>query len=199
MEEVCKHLVNEGKKLNITLLKHKWKYTHPEVYVNGIKKQNEYFRSNRTIPIYGFTRKAMDYLHQELISEENILNVCSTPNTTTHGRWNVYTTANKFKETTQWLQGNIKKLYQEFCEDKMNDDDVPVDLIQEVKFNSVISFDPPKKDIYLDMQRANLAQHTSTPVVATPAPATPTRDNVSARVASGVDAARAAAQATRVS
>ena len=48
-------------------------------------------------------------------------------------------------------------------------------------------------------QRANLAQHTSTPVVATPAPATPTRDNVSARVASRVDAVRAAAQATRVS
>ena len=49
------------------------------------------------------------------------------------------------------------------------------------------------------MQRANLAQHSSTPVVATPAPATPTRDNVSARVASRVDAVRAAAQATRVS
>ena len=161
MDEVCKHLVNEGKKLNVTLLKHKWKYTHPEVYVNGIKKQNEYFRSIRTIPIYGITRKAMDYLHQELISEENILNVCSTPNTTTHGRWNVYTTASRFKETTQWLQENIQKLYQKFCADKMSDDDVPLDFIQEVKFNSVISFDPPKKDIYLDDATSSVSKYSN--------------------------------------
>ena len=45
IEEVCKHLMTNGKKHNVTLLKHKWKNTYPKVYINGIKKQNEHIRS----------------------------------------------------------------------------------------------------------------------------------------------------------
>ena len=45
MDAVCKHLANNGKKLDITLLKHKWKHTHPDVYINGMKKQNEHIHN----------------------------------------------------------------------------------------------------------------------------------------------------------
>ena len=109
-EIACDYLTKTGQTMNITLMKHKWRYTNPNVYINGIKKQNEFIQNIRTIPVYGITREAMERIYDTLITKEEIIEISQTAKTTEYGRWNVYTTI----KTLQLPQNGYKTIFEKF-------------------------------------------------------------------------------------
>ena len=159
-ETVCDYLTKMGQTNNITLLKHKWKYTNPNVYVNGIRKQNEFIQAIRTIPVYGITNKAMDCLYDTLVTNENILDISPTPKTKEYGRWNVYTTMKHFEATTNFLKTNLPDIYQNCCTGNVSPDEVPKHFVPEVKFNSPVIFQTTK-DPHLDCATLSLTNYSS--------------------------------------
>ena len=163
VEAVCDHLTKRSKKTNTTILKHKWKYTHPDVYTNGIKKQNEYIKQIRTIPVYGIIEEAMDYLYQPLLSNEHIIDISPTAKTTTCGRWNVYTTAANFESTTKWIQTNLKTLYMKHCNGSFPKSIVPDHFVPEVKFNTTVEFQNHKHDRHLENATSSVSSYHSSP------------------------------------
>ena len=70
INKVSAHIAKQAKPLNLVLIKHQWKFSNPEIYSNGIKKQNEFIGNIRTIPIYGITSEAMTLLYPELMTNE---------------------------------------------------------------------------------------------------------------------------------
>ena len=160
--EVCDYIAKMSQTMNTTLLKHKWKYTNSDVYINGIKKQNEHIQQIRTIPIYGIIEEAMDYLYQPLLSNKHVIDVSPTAKTPRYGRWNVYTKAENFECTTKWLQTNLKALYQEHC-NPVHPSQVPASFIPEVKFNSTVDFQTQKKDQHLANARSAVSSYSSSP------------------------------------
>ena len=161
LADVCDYLATTGPKLDVTLIKHKWKYSNPEVYINGIKKQNEYAREIRTIPIYGISRDAMDHLDEKLRSNNHIIDISPTSRTTTHGRWNAYTTAKHFEKTTKWLIENLQEMFDRYCKNMISTSNTPQNFIPEVKFNSTISFPAPQKDPHIDNATSAVSKYNS--------------------------------------
>ena len=159
-EDVYNYLLPTGQDTDITLIKHKWKYSNPEVYINGIRKQNETIRDIRTIPLYGITRNEMTHLQDTLRSHANIIDISPTAKTTDQGRWNIYTKTTNFASTTTWLTDNIKQIYNEHCKDIVSDQDTPNHFTPEIRFNSTISFRPQNKDPHLDSASTSLSKYS---------------------------------------
>ena len=162
-EAVCDYLTEVGKSNDVALLKHKWKHTNSDVYINGIHKQNELLQNIRTIPIYGIDDATMNSLYDTLISKEKIINVAATNKTTEYGRWNVYTLMENFGSTTEWLQNNLKQMYSKCRKDHMISSEVPKHFVQEVKFNTTISFPPTTKDPHLESATSSVRKYNSSP------------------------------------
>ena len=160
-KDVCDYLTKTGQRINITLMKHKWRYTNPEVYINGIKKQNKFTQNIRTIPIYGVTREAMRRIYNTIITKDDIIEVSQTAKTDENGRWNVYTTTKNFATTTQWLQDNLQEIYDKHCKDLTLD--VPSHFTQEVRFNSTVTFHTQKNDPHLDIATSSLSGYSTSP------------------------------------
>ena len=137
INKVSNYIAKRGKHLNQVFIKHQWKHTNTETYINGIKKQNEFMDNIRTIPIYGITTAAMNVLYQTLTTNKNILDISPTGKTNSHGRWNAYTQLETFETTTKWLQQNLLTIYNRECRDNI---DIPDNFKVEVKFNTTINF-----------------------------------------------------------
>ena len=164
-EAVCNYLTKVGKSNNVTLLKHKWKYTNSDVYTNGIRKQNELIQNIRTIPIYGIDDATMESLYDTLVLKEEIINVTATNKTGEYGRWNVYTLLKDFGSTTEWLQHNLKQMYNECRKDCMITSEVPHHFVQEVKFNTTINFSSKINDPHLESATSSVSKYSSSPAL----------------------------------
>ena len=162
VEEVCNYITTTGQDLEITLIKHKWKYTHHNVYVNGIRKQNDFIDKIRTVPIYGITNDVMNHLYSELTSKETILDVSATSKTREFGRWNVYTTMDKFETTTKWLENNLQDIYNECLKDMKSEETIPDHFVPEVKFNTNIKFGT-SPDPHLEIATSSVHSYSSYP------------------------------------
>ena len=160
-EGVCNYISSTGQHIDVPLMKHKWKYSNPEVYINGIRKQNEFIRNIRTIPLYGITSNEMTNLQESLQSNTNIINISPTAKTTEHGRWNIYTKTTNFADTTKWLTDNIQKMYNDHCKDNISDADAPNHFTPEIRFNSTISFQTRNKDPHLDSASSSVSKYSS--------------------------------------
>ena len=140
--EISNYIAHSSREYGHTFIKYKWKYTHPEVFVNAINKQNDFINSIRTIPIYGITNAAMSTMHDELLKKKEILEISGTSKTTELGRWNIYTKLTNFHSTIKWLQINLIKLYDNLQSDVKKE--TPVNFQPEVRFNTTIVFDHDK-------------------------------------------------------
>ena len=121
IEDISNYIAHTSREYGHTFIKYRWKYTHPEVFVNAINKQNDFINNIRTTPIYGITNAAMSSMYKELIKKKEILEIGATSKTTDFGRWNIYTKLSNFHSTTKWLQINLTKLY----------DNLPLDVKKE--------------------------------------------------------------------
>ena len=160
LNEVTTYVAETCKEFDQTFLNYMWKYSHPMVFVNGIKKQNSLVNNIRTIPIYGIIPDAMNYLYPIIAQRANILDISSTSRTPSLGRWNVYTTSSKFEEETKWLQKNLQKLYED--KSKHDQGDVPTDFVPEVRFNTTITFASKQTDPLIDAAEKSLRSFSHT-------------------------------------
>ena len=147
--------------MNTTMIKHKWKYTNPDVYINGIRKQNEAVGSIQTIPVYGITNKAMKYIQDKIISKDEIIDISPAAKTAEYGRWNVYTTAETFEKTAKWLENNLQTLYNDHCTGRLAKTDVPEHFVPEVKFNNIMKFNAPTPDNHIDIAATSVSRYSS--------------------------------------
>ena len=169
LNEVINHVAEACKHNDQTFIKYQWKYTHPTVFSNGVKKQNAFTNDIHTIPIYGITPDAMSYMFHPLINRCDILDVGMSPKTPTMGRWNVYTTCRSFETTTKWLQDNLNRMYHKDCKHDRNE--VPANYKPEVKFNTIVVFTPAKHDHLIKEAEKSLRPY-SRKSVASPSNAT---------------------------
>ena len=161
IEEVCHHIAKHTNQLDIAFIKHKWKFTNPDTYLNGIKKQNEFINNVRTIPIYGITTEAMNRIYRALTTNTDILDISSTAKTNSHGRWNAYTQLTNFESTTKWLQKNLPLIYNEHCDNSTLSAPKPDTFNVEVKFNTEISFTPRKPDPLFKTAQQSVSKYSS--------------------------------------
>ena len=161
INKVSAHIAKQVKQLDLVLIKHQWKFTNPEIYSNGIKKQIEFIGNIRTVPIYGITSEAMIPLYPELMTNENILDICSTARTNSHGRWNVYTPNMNFESTTKWLQRNLSTMYHNKCDISKFTTPVPETFKVEVKFNTEIDFSTKKQDPLITDAEASVSKYSN--------------------------------------
>ena len=161
IDEVCNHIAKHTNQLDLAFIKHQWKFTNPETYLNGIKKQNEFIHNVRTIPIYGITTEAMNRIYKTLTTNTDILDISSTAKTNSHGRWNAYTQTTNFESTTKWLQKNLPQIYNEHCDNSTLSTPKPNNFNVEVKFNTEISFTPKKPDPLFKTAQQSVSKYSS--------------------------------------
>ena len=137
--DLTNYIAHTSREYGQTFVKHKWKYTNPEVYINALHQQNDFIQNIRTIPIYGVTNEAMSTMYKHLIKKKEVLEVGSTSKTSELGRWNIYTKLSNFQSTTKWLKLNLTKMYNNLNSDII--DATPKGFVVEVRFNTMIVFD----------------------------------------------------------
>lgn len=136
---LCVDLSKASKIFDFTLIKYKWKYTRPQLFINGIKKQNDYIMNIRTIPVYGITKSAMSFIEPKLMEHVEILDIGTTSTTNSLGRWNIYTNYKHFEKMTKWLEQNLQHLHKTECKDIL--DETPTDFHPQVRFSTTVVFD----------------------------------------------------------
>ena len=162
-KEILPYIHRVSKELNQTLVRFQWKYTNSTIFVNGMKKQNAFIESIRTIPIYGIVPKAMSYMYNHLIPNKSILGIGATSKTAELGRWNIYTTTTSFETTTKWLQKDLSRIHNDVC--KHNRSEVPTGFKPEVRFNTTIIFEDQdiNNDMFLDEAAKSVSPYSNAP------------------------------------
>ena len=160
--EVTEYIAKTCKVIDQTFIKYQWKYTNKTTYDNGIKKQIAFVDSIRTIPVYGIHPIAMEIMFKDLVNDHDIIDINSTGKTTSHGRWNIYVTAENFETQTKWFQNNIAETYNKMCQHVKKE--IPTDYSPEIKFNTTVSFHPKPTDHILEDAEKSVGSFTNTSI-----------------------------------
>jgi hypothetical protein len=86
---------------NSAFVFHKLCHSSPEIYHDGIIRQQTFLATNRIIPIQDINCKLMSTLGKDLLSIEVIAAVLHHKQTYTSGRWSLVTTTKYFKTATK--------------------------------------------------------------------------------------------------
>jgi hypothetical protein len=75
----------------------KLRFTHPVAYANVLKMQNQHLASVYVLPLLNFTKDSLFYIEDNIRGVDGVIDIVSTRNTDTTGRYNILISKSSFK------------------------------------------------------------------------------------------------------
>jgi hypothetical protein len=103
---------------NPSFMFHKVRHTHPHLYRDAIRSQNNYLSSIRIVPLHGVPSNVMFYLEQNIMPIPGVKSILHHRLTESHGRWSIVVETNRFDSVKNALRADLATWTHSICEDR---------------------------------------------------------------------------------
>ena len=100
-------ILQETYKKDPTFMFHRARHTNLQIYINAVRRQNNYLSKTRIVPIKGIHEEIMFYLTHELEGIQGVEKILKHKQTNTEGRWSIVTDDHNFRTVTDTIATNI--------------------------------------------------------------------------------------------